>query len=143
MGRALAIPIAERAETPVMGFASLNPSYSSRLIGHRLKQRLVLVHDIELDRARRLVGEILVPMDGAARDVGAVADLERAWLLALDGQGDFALLDGGPLVAGMPVEIVAFFWRNSDGLQPHEARRIVLERRSVINLHIGIGRRRL
>ncbi len=50
-----------------------------------LDQRLVLVHDVELDRARRLVGEVLIAVDRAARDVGAVAGLERARRLALNG----------------------------------------------------------
>src|SRR6266702_4393219 len=109
----------------------------------QLERGLVLVHDVELDRARRLVGQVLITVHAAARDVDAVAGLEGARCLALDGQGDFAFLHRRPLVARMAVELVAGARRYGDGLQPHHARSVVLQRRRVIDLYIRIGRRRL
>src|SRR6266700_4221449 len=75
------------------------------LLGHRLGLGLVLVRDIELDRARRTVRDILVAVNGAARDIDELADLEHARRLALDREGDFALLHRPPLVAWMAMEL--------------------------------------
>src|SRR6202521_3526798 len=79
------------------------PWVTARLVllslGDRLERGLVLVDDVELDRACRLVGEVLVAVNGAAWNVGVVADLEGTRRLAPDGEGDFAFLHRRPLVA--------------------------------------------
>src|SRR5437016_1422884 len=73
----------------------------SALFRDLLGGRLVLVENPHLDVARRLVAQILLAMDGAARNIIPVAGLEHLRRLSLDGEGDVALLDRGPLVAGM------------------------------------------
>src|SRR5437773_9646064 len=45
------------------------------MLGHLLGLGFVLVRDVELDRARRKFGEILVPVNGAARSVDKLAGL--------------------------------------------------------------------
>src|SRR5438105_9288339 len=92
----------------------------------RLGSRLVLVENPHLDVAGGLVGEVLLAVDGAARNMIVVAGLEHLRRLAFDGEGDLALLNRGPLVAGMAVELVAGARRHGDGLQPHLARRVFL-----------------
>src|SRR5262249_11392036 len=94
---------------------------------HLLGGRLVLVENPHLNIARRLVGEILLAVDGSARNVIAVADLQHLRRLALDGESDFALLNRRPLVAGMAVELVACARRHGHGLHPYLARRIFLQ----------------
>src|SRR5262244_3536925 len=71
--------------------ALASPATLVSLFWNHLGLRHVLVGDVHLDRARRRVGEILVAMDSAARNVDPVADLEHARRLALDGVGDLAL----------------------------------------------------
>src|SRR5215831_5205697 len=95
----------------------------------------VLVGDVHLDRARRCVGEILVAMDGAARNIDPVAHLEHARCLALDRIGDLALLDRPPLLARMAMELIARARGNDDILHPYLPRRVLLER------HLKIHRR--
>src|SRR5712691_9317022 len=73
------------------------PAARFRLFRDRLGGGLVLVENPHLDVARRLVGKILLAVDGAARNVVAVAGLEHVRRLSLDGEGDFALLHRGPL----------------------------------------------
>src|SRR5262249_9442141 len=85
-----------------------------QLVVDELEPRLILVPDIELDRARWLVRKVLIAVNSTARNVDAVADLERSRLLAFDGQGDFAFLHCRPLVARMPVELIALARRNGD-----------------------------
>src|SRR5882724_7891270 len=80
------------------------PHAAGSLFRHDLGLRHVLVGNVHLDRARRCIGEILVAVDGAARNVDPVADLEHARRLALDGIGDLALLDRPPLLAWMAME---------------------------------------
>src|SRR5216683_4996074 len=94
------------------------------LFPHRLGGRLVLVENPHLDVARWLVVEILLAVDGTARNIITITSLEHLRRLPLDGEGDFALLDRGPLLAGMAVELVAGARRHGDGLQPHLARRV-------------------
>src|SRR5262245_49512455 len=77
------------------------------LVQHLLRRRLALVEDAHLGVARRLVGEVLLAVDGAARDIIVLAGLEHLRRLALDREGDLALLHRRPLVAGMAVELVA------------------------------------
>ena len=71
--------------------------------------------------AGRLVGQVLVAVNGAARHVDKLAGLEDARRLALDGVGDFALLHRPPLIPRMAVELVAGAGWNHDRLQPHHA----------------------
>src|SRR5580700_11665589 len=98
-----------RATTPVMGagppWGASRPAGGS--IGDRLGLGLVLVGDVELDRAHRLVREVLVAVDRAARDVDALARLEDARRLALDGERGLALLHRPPLVARMAMKLVS------------------------------------
>src|SRR5205085_1834856 len=86
-----------------------------------LGRRLVLVENPHLDVARGPVGEILLAVNGAARNVVTLAGLKHLRRLSLDGEGDFAFLDRGPLVPRMAVELVAGARRHGDGLQPHLA----------------------
>src|SRR5438046_5763275 len=88
------------------------------LFANLLGGRHALVENPHLDVTRRLVGEILLAVDGAARHVVMVAGLEHLRRLSLDGEGDFTFLDRGPLLAGMAVELVAGAGRHGDGLQP-------------------------
>src|SRR5215470_15204953 len=94
------------------------PPLAFALFRDRLGGRLVLVENPHLDVARRLVGEILLAVDGAARNVVTVACLEHVWRLPLDGEGDLSLLDRGPLLAGMAVKLVAGARRHRHRLQP-------------------------
>src|SRR5437667_11447075 len=101
---------------------------AAALIRHLLGLRDVLVGDIELDRARRSVRQVLIAVDGAARDEDEFADLEHARRLAPDGIGDLALLHRPPLIAGMAMERIARARRNDDGLHPHDAGWVFFER---------------
>src|SRR3954468_15410786 len=99
---------ARRAFTPAHGALqnrtttlSLTVVCGQALIFDLLGSRFALVENPHLDVARRLAAQILLPMDGAARDIVAVAGLEHLRGLPLDGEGDFTLLDRGPLVARM------------------------------------------
>jgi len=56
---------------------------------------------------------------------------------------DFALLDCGPLLAGMAVELVAGARRHGDGLQAHLTRRIFLQRHRKMPIVLQLRRRRL
>src|SRR5216683_2435295 len=107
-----------------MGFA--RSSTHPRLFCPLLGLRLVLVGDVEFDRARRIGRNVLVAMNGTAGNINEVAGLERARRLALYGEGDLALLHRPPLVARVAVELVAGARRNDDRLQPHLAARVLL-----------------
>src|SRR5881275_1795684 len=96
-----------RPQAAAAAFAAAALDAGEASVRDRHGDRRILVHDIEFDRARRLVGHVLVAMDGPARDVDPFTRLEDARRLPLDGEGDFALLDGRPLVAVMTVEFVA------------------------------------
>ena len=96
--------------------------HACALFHHRLGRRLALVENPHLDVARRPAGEILLAVDGTAWNMIMIAGLEHLRRLPLDGEGDFALLDGSPLLAWMAVELVAGARRHGDGLQPHLAR---------------------
>jgi hypothetical protein len=76
------------------------PRDECALLVHLLGGRLVLIEDPHLDVARRLVAEILLAVDGAARNIIVVAGLEHLRRLPLDGERNFAFLDRGPLLAG-------------------------------------------
>src|SRR5262249_11545128 len=91
-----------------------------RLIGHLLGLRLVLIGDIDLDRARRRVREVLIAVNRAARHVDALAGLEDARRFAPDGERDLALLHRPPLIARMAVELVARARRNHHRLHSHD-----------------------
>src|SRR5580704_12226230 len=104
------------------------------LLRDLLGRRLVLVENPHLDVARRLVAEILLAVDGAARDIIVVAGLEHLRRLPLHREGDFALLDRGPLLAGMAMELVAGARWHGDGLQPHLACRVFFQRHREIAL---------
>src|SRR5262252_845568 len=81
---------------------------------HPLSGWLVLVENPHLDVARRLVAQILLTVDGAARNIVAVAGLEHHWRLPLDRECDLALLDRGPLIAGVAVELIPGSGRRRD-----------------------------
>src|SRR5260370_40584776 len=99
--------------------------------------------NIHHDVACRLVAEVLLSVDGAASNVVAVAGLEHDWGLSLDGEGDFALLDRGPLIAGVAMELVAGAGRHGDGYHLYFARRVFLQGRRKISDGLASGRRRL
>src|ERR1700722_12747538 len=114
-------------EAPAAGIAQRGKTQAvARLFGSSLVDRLALVENAQHDVAHRLVGEVLLSVNGAARNVVALTGLEHDRRLSLDGEGDLALLDRGPLIAGMTMEmIVGAGWRG-DGLHIDFARRIVL-----------------
>src|SRR5262249_37836240 len=58
-------------------------------LGHLLCLGLVLVGNIEFDRARRPLREVLVAVDCAARDVDIITGLHRTGRLAPDSEGNF------------------------------------------------------
>jgi hypothetical protein len=99
-----------------------------RPLRHLLGLGLVLVRDVELDRARRTLREVLVAVNRATPDVDKITRLHNSRRLALDGEGDFPFLHRPPLVARVAMELVARARRNHDGLQAHHAGRILLER---------------
>src|SRR5215831_1988811 len=115
----------------------------SPLFRNRLGYRLALVENIQHDVACRLVAEVLLSVDGAARNVVALAGLEHDWGLSLDGEGDFALLDRGPLIAGVAMELVAAAGRQGNGYHLYFARRVFLQGRREISDGLAIRRRRL
>ena len=117
--------------------------FMSPLFRNRLGYRLALVENIHHDVACRLVTEVLLSVDGAARNVVAVADLEHNWGLSLDGEGDFARLDRGPLIAGVAMELVAGAGRHGDGYHLYFARRVFLQGRREISDGLAGRRRRL
>src|ERR1700680_3285888 len=88
------------------------------LIRYRLGLRLVLVGDVELDRTHRPIGEVLVAVNRAARDVDAVSRFQHTRRLTLYGESDLAFLHRPPLVAGMGVKLIARAGGNHHRLQP-------------------------
>src|SRR6266581_1662639 len=128
-------PLSTTFRSPNVGLAARKTPTSEplhQLVGHCLRGRLALIENPHLDIARGLVGEILLAVNGSARNVIAVAGLQHLGRLALDGEGDFALLNRRPLVAGMAVELVACARRHGHGLHPHLARRVLLKWRCKI-----------
>src|ERR1700674_5385259 len=115
----------------------------SPLFRNRLGYRLALVENSHHDVARRLVAEVLLSVDGAARKVVTVVGLEHDWGLSLDSEGDFALLDRGPLIAGVAMELVAGAGRHGDGYHLYFARRVFLQGRREISDGLASWRRRL
>src|SRR5271170_2585521 len=113
----------------------------SPLFRNRLGYRLALVEHSHHDVAHRLIAEVLLSVDGAARHVVAVAGLEHDWGLSLDGEGDFALLDRGPLIAEVAMELVAAAGLHGDGLHIYFARRVFLQGRRKISGDLGSRRR--
>src|ERR1700680_1664563 len=105
----------------------------SPLFRNKLGYRLAFVENSHHDVACRLVAEVLLSVDGAARNVVALAGLEHDWGLSLDGEGDFALLDRGPLIAGMAMEVVVGAGRRGDGYHINFARRVFLQGRREIS----------
>jgi hypothetical protein len=89
------------------------------LLGYLLRLGLVFVRYVELDRARRKLREVLVAVNRASRDIDELAGLHKTRLLSLDRVGDFAFLDGPPLIAGVAMKLVACARRNDDRLQAH------------------------
>src|SRR5260370_25829640 len=67
--------------------------FISPLFRNRLGYRLALVENIHHHVSCRLVAEVLLSLDDAARDVVAFSGPEHDWGPSLDGEGDFALLD--------------------------------------------------
>src|SRR5260370_9634630 len=92
------------------------------LFRNRLGYRLACGENIHHDVACRLIAEVLLAVDGAARNVVAVAGLEHDWGLSLDREGDFSLLDRGPLIAGVAMELVAGAARHGNGYDRSFAR---------------------
>ena len=113
----------------------------SPLFRNGLGYRLALVENIQRDVARRLVAEVLLSVDDAARNVVALAGLEHDWGLSLDGEGDFAVLDRGPLIAGVAMELVAGAGRHGDGYHLYFARRVFLQGRREISDGLANWRR--
>src|SRR5205814_14863 len=103
----------------------LTSSAASLPLRYLLGLGLVLVRNVELDRARRTLREVLVAVNRAARDVDKIAGLHKTGRLALDREGDFAFLHRPPLVARVAMELVTCACRNDDGLQAHLAGRIL------------------
>src|SRR6059036_2263509 len=73
------IVIAMPAIIPLSIFqSSFNKGISVKLaLGHLLGLGFVLVRDVELDRAGRKFCEVLVAVNGAARDVNKIAGLHK------------------------------------------------------------------
>src|SRR5712672_4206386 len=117
--------------------------FMSPLFRNRLGYRLAVVENIQHDIARQLVAEVLLSVDGAASNVVAVAGLEHDWGLSLDGEGDFALLDRGPLIAGVAMELVAGAGRHGDRYHLYFSRGVFLQGRGEISDGLANRRRRL
>ena len=81
--------------------AGVTPAFPSGLYGGRRRSvlRLALVHDQQLDGARRRVAVVLVAVDRSTRDVDVFAGLHHARLLAAHREGDLAVEHRLPLVA--------------------------------------------
>src|SRR4051812_16761804 len=71
-------------------------------------------------------------MNDATRNVDTVARLQDTRRLALDGEGDFALLQHRPLIARVTMKVVASAWGNAGRLHAHDAGRVAFERRRLI-----------
>jgi hypothetical protein len=73
----------------------------------------------------------------------AVAGLEHDRGLSLDGEGDFALLDRSPLIAGVTMELVAGARRHCDRYHLYFSRGVFLQGRREISGGLANRRRRL
>src|SRR5205807_3568626 len=77
------------------------------LLRHLLGLGLVLIRDVELDRARRTIRDVLIAVNRAARDIYVIAGFHHTRCLALNRERDLAFLHRPPLIARMTVELVA------------------------------------
>src|SRR5262249_4161911 len=117
--------------------------FMSPLFRNRLGCLLALVENIHHDVACRLVAKVLLSVDGAARNVVALAGLEHDWWLSPDGEGNFALLDRSPLIAGVAMELVAGAGRHRYRYHLYFSRWVFLQGRREISDGLASRRRRL